>query len=81
MNLNKQVFTTEWTKPISNIEHKLKIALMIAQKAKDGDVIGFGSGSSAYLAVVELGKRVREENLKIKKLFQPHMRLDIFVYL
>ena len=41
MNLNKQVFTTEWTKPISNIEHKLKIALMIAQKAKDGDVIGF----------------------------------------
>ncbi len=72
MNLNKQVFTTEWTKPISNIEHKLKIALMIAQKAKDGDVIGFGSGSSAYLAVVELGKRVREENLKIKAVPTSH---------
>ena len=49
MNLNKQVFTTEWTKPISNIEHKLKIALMIAQKAKDGDVIGFGSDHQLIL--------------------------------
>ena len=31
---------------ISNQEQKEKIAKEIAQKVKDGDVIGFGSGST-----------------------------------
>ena len=34
---------------ISNQEQKEKIAKEIAQKVKDGDVIGFGSGSTSYL--------------------------------
>lgn len=50
---------------ISNKEQKEKVAKEIALKAKDGDVIGFGSGSTSYLAIKELAKRMEEENLKI----------------
>ena len=39
---------------ISNQEQKEKIAKEIAQKVKDGDVIGFGSGSTSYLAIKEI---------------------------
>ena len=50
---------------ISNKEQKEKVAKEIALKAKDGDIIGFGSGSTSYLAIKELAKRMEEENLKI----------------
>ena len=43
---------------ISNQEQKEKIAKEIAQKVKDGDVIGFGSGSTSYLAIKEIAKRI-----------------------
>ena len=39
---------------ISNQEQKEKIAKEIALKVKDGDVIGFGSGSTSYLAIKEI---------------------------
>lgn len=50
---------------ISNQEQKEKVAKEVASKAKDGDVIGFGSGSTAYLAAKKIAKRMEEENLKI----------------
>lgn len=50
---------------ISNKEQKEKVAKEIALKAKNGDIIGFGSGSTSYLAIKELAKRMEEENLKI----------------
>ena len=50
---------------ISNQEQKEKVAKEVAEKAKDGDVIGFGSGSTSYLAAKEIAKRIEEENLKI----------------
>lgn len=50
---------------ITNKEEKLKLAKKIAEKVKDGQVIGFGSGSTSYLAAIEIGKRVQNENLKI----------------
>ena len=50
---------------ISNQEQKEKIAKEIAQKVKDGDVIGFGSGSTSYLAIKEIAKRIEEEELHI----------------
>ena len=46
-------------------EQKEKIAKEIAQKVKDGDVIGFGSGSTSYLAIKEIAKRIEEEELHI----------------
>ncbi len=50
---------------ISNKEQKEKVAKEIALKAKDGDIIGFGSGSTSYLAIKELAKRMEDEDLKI----------------
>ena len=64
----------EWTnssmqeiapKNISNQEQKEKIAKQIADKVKDGDVIGFGSGSTSYLAIKEIAKKIEEEEISI----------------
>ena len=43
---------------IINQDQKEKIAKEVAAKAKDGDVIGFGSGSTSYLAAKEIAKRM-----------------------
>ena len=51
---------------ITNKEEKIKLAKQIAQKVESGQVIGFGSGSTSYLTVMEIGKRAQEEGLKIK---------------
>lgn len=50
---------------INNQEAKEKVAKQVAQKVKDGDVIGFGSGSTSYLAIKEIAKKIEEENLHI----------------
>ena len=52
-------------KNISNQEQKEKIAKQIADKVKDGDVIGFGSGSTSYLAIKEIAKKIEEEEINI----------------
>ncbi len=41
------------------------VARAVAARAKDGDLIGLGSGSTAELAICELGKRVCAEGLKL----------------
>ena len=52
-------------KNISNQEQKEKIAKQIADKVKDGDVIGFGSGTTSYLAIKEIAKKIEEEEISI----------------
>ncbi len=37
----------------------------MADKVEDGQVIGVGSGSTAYLAVLAIGERVRREKLRV----------------
>lgn len=56
---------TEWNSNITNIEEKMKIANKIASLVKDGDVIGFGSGSTSFVAVKEIAKKIRSSNIKI----------------
>lgn len=56
----------DWKNNVDNKEQKQKLAKRIAKRVKDGDIIGFGSGSTSYLAVEEIAKRVHEEGLKIK---------------
>src|SRR5690606_9247491 len=41
--------------------NKEKLAKKIADYARDGDVIGVGSGSTSYLAIVELGKSKKQD--------------------
>lgn len=60
-------FMSEEIRPqnITNQEEKEQIAQKIAEKVKEGDVIGFGSGSTSYLAALAISKKIEEENLKI----------------
>lgn len=54
-----------WDNEIYNREQKEKIAKEIAKIANDGDVIGFGSGSTSYLAAIEIENRIQNEGIKI----------------
>ena len=55
----------EWGKEISNREEKQKVADKIASMVKAGDIIGVGSGSTAYLALLKIADRIRTEQLHI----------------
>ncbi len=67
MEWNKEVIQqSEFGKEISLKEEKIQIAKKIANIAKNGDVIGFGSGSTSFLTVLELEKRIKEEGLQIQ---------------
>lgn len=41
-----------WKEEIKNREQKEAIARKIAKRVQNGDVIGFGSGSTSYLTVI-----------------------------
>ena len=44
---------------------KRRVALEAVKRVRDGSVIGLGSGSTVAYAIRELGRRIREENLRI----------------
>ena len=45
---------------------KKAAGIYAASFVKDGDIVGLGTGSTVAYTIKELGRRVREENLKIK---------------
>ena len=57
--------TLEWGNQISHKEDKIKIADLIASKVENGQVIGVGSGSTSYLALIRIAERIRTERLSI----------------
>lgn len=63
----------DWKNNVENKEEKLKLAKRMVKRVKDGDVIGFGSGSTSYLTAIEIGKKVKKENLKIKAIPTSHI--------
>ena len=44
---------------------KALVAQTLASRVKDGEVIGLGSGSTAELAIAEMGKRIAREKIRI----------------
>ncbi|MBT33948.1 MAG: ribose 5-phosphate isomerase A [Thalassobius sp.] len=73
MNWNsKLVESFGWNGEIKNKESKAKIAKLIADKVKDGDVIGFGSGSTSYMAILEIAEKIKKENLDVKAIPTSH---------
>lgn len=56
----------DWKEKVENKEEKIQLAKKMAQRVKEGETIGFGSGSTSYLTVLEIGKKVKEENLHIQ---------------
>lgn len=59
------LYNINYFENINNKEQKQKLAMKIAEKVKDGDIIGVGSGSTSYLALCEIAKKVNENNMKI----------------
>jgi ribose 5-phosphate isomerase A len=55
-----------WPDTIANQEAKQKVAEKIAGKVKDGDVLGVGSGSTSYLALIAIAEKIKAEGLNIK---------------
>ena len=50
---------------IDNKEEKIELAKKVVDFVKDGQTIGFGSGSTSYLTGIEIGKLVKEKGIKI----------------
>ena len=65
MDWGEKITDIQWNKDISNKEEKQRIALEIAKKVKNNDVIGFGSGSTSFLAICAIAEKVKKENIKI----------------
>lgn len=63
---NNLIGRLKWSDDIINREEKERVAEMIAAKVSDGDVVGAGSGSTVYLALYAIAKRMKEENLVIQ---------------
>jgi ribose 5-phosphate isomerase A len=63
---NSLISTLEWSGIITNKGGKQKVALEIATKVKDGDVLGVGSGSTVYMALLAIADRIKAERLNIK---------------
>lgn len=55
----------EWNSSIINYEEKNLIAKHIAMKVKDGQTIGVGSGSTAFLAIQRISERVHADQINV----------------
>ena len=66
MNWNNNVLENWDYENISNLEEKMTLAKIIAEKVKEGQVIGFGSGSTSFLAAKEIAKKIKKDGINIK---------------
>ncbi|KAI4453270.1 ribose-5-phosphate isomerase [Holotrichia oblita] len=65
MEWDNKLFDLNWSQEISNYDQKLAAAKKLSIMAKNGDCIGFGSGSTSFLAMKELAQRVQKGGLNI----------------
>ncbi|MGI8713485.1 MAG: ribose 5-phosphate isomerase A [Solirubrobacteraceae bacterium] len=56
----------QWPREVRNLGVKLDVAQRVATRAVDGDVIGIGSGSAAYLTLWAIGRRAASEDLALR---------------
>ncbi len=61
-----EVHRPAWTGSISNEAAKREVATQVAARATDGQVIGIGSGSTSFLALIALADRVQSEGLSVR---------------
>jgi ribose 5-phosphate isomerase A len=55
-----------WPREVINADVKADVARRVALRAADGDLIGIGSGSTAYLTLWAIGTRARNEGLHLR---------------
>ncbi len=66
MDWNREILEKPmWKEEIKNREQKEDLATRMAEKVQDGDIIGFGSGSTSYLTVIKIAEKMQRENIKI----------------
>jgi len=61
-----------WNSEITNREAKEKVAGRLAAQVKGGETIGFGSGSTSFLAIQAIGKVLKEKNLQCRAIPTSH---------
>lgn len=54
-----------WCREITDLETKTRRGRKVAAMAENGQVIGVGTGSSSYVGLCELAKRIHEEGLRV----------------
>lgn len=57
--------TLDWSATIINRTGKEKVAQQIAAMVKDGDILGVGSGSTVYLALLAIAERIKTEKINV----------------
>lgn len=55
-----------WSEEISNRVEKEQVVKQIVSKVKDGNVIGVGSESTVYVALLGISEKIKKERLKIE---------------
>lgn len=55
----------EWSGTIINKSGKERVAQQIAAMVNDGDILGVGSGSTVYMALLAIAERIKTERLNI----------------
>ena len=63
--MSNLIHNLQWSGAIINQSGKQKVAKQIADKVKDRDVLGVGSGSTVYLALLAIAERIKVEKLKV----------------
>ena len=61
MNWDKEILNKIDFDNIKNKEEKEKVAKKVAEKIKNGDVIGFGSGSTSYLTILAIVEKMKKD--------------------
>ena len=56
----------EWSSEIINPAGKQKVAQQIATMVKDGDILGVGSGSTVYTALLAISERIKAEGIRVR---------------
>lgn len=65
MNWDKDILNKIDFENISHREEKGRVASQIASQVKNGDVIGFGSGSTSYLTILAIADKIQKEGITI----------------
>src|ERR1700738_4587398 len=60
---NSVVAQLRWSQAIENLEAKRRVGEMLASKVNDGDVIGFGSGSTSFVAIQAIAASLKQRQI------------------
>jgi len=52
-----------WSQKIDNLEAKRRVGALLAGKVNDGDVIGFGSGSTSFVAIQAIAETLKQKQI------------------